>query len=274
MNLLFDMQLINKNRLRSLRQKDFSSHFLLDIVAKEISFRLNMINKTFDNAMELHGATGIVGRTCMKTQKISRMIRTEISTEFSTSDNKVLACPLEDIPSIPQPIDLILSPLNLHIINDTLGMFLKIKNTLKLGGVFLAAIPGVGTLRELRKSLLQAETEITGGASPRIIPFMDIKSAGALMQKAGFISPIVDQDNYTVYYKSMFHLMHDLRKMGMSNPLIHRSTTPPKKSLFTRAAEIYAEENSDSTGNVTANFSIIYVIGWKSSASKEEKIVK
>ncbi|AKK19889.1 SAM-dependent methyltransferase [Candidatus Liberibacter africanus] len=268
MDILFDTKLININRLRSFRQKNFSSYFLLDRVAKELAFRLNMINQNFENALELHGITGIVGSTCMEKNNIQRMIRTEISEEFSNSKDEFITCPLEEIPLISKPIDLILSPLNIHIINDTLATLLKINHTLIPGGVFLAAIPGTGTLLELRKSLLKAETELTGGASPRIIPFMDIKSTGALIQKAGFISPIIDQDTYTVYYKSMFHLMHDLRRMGMSNPLINRSKIPPHKSLFKHASKIYTAENSDSTGNITASFSIIYVIGWKPVSKK------
>ncbi|MBL0848531.1 MAG: methyltransferase domain-containing protein [Candidatus Liberibacter ctenarytainae] len=267
MQLLFDTQLINSYRLRALRQKDSSSHFLLDIVAKEMSFRLNMLEKRFDNGMELHGATGIVGRTCMETKKIRNIIRIEISTEFASSNNEILVSSFEEIPLISQSIDLILSPLNLHFVNDVMGMLLKINNTLESGGLFLAAIPGIGTLHELRKSLLQAETELSGGASPRIIPFMDIKGVGNIIQKAGFISPIIDQDTYTVHYKSMFHLIYDLRKMGMTNPLLHRSKIPPPRSLFTRAAELYAEEHSDTEGNILASFSIIYVIGWKPDTS-------
>ncbi|MEG8098717.1 methyltransferase domain-containing protein [Candidatus Liberibacter brunswickensis] len=268
MNIIFDMKLINRNRIRSFRQKCFSSYFILDRVAKEISFRLNMIDRRFENALELHGITGIVGDTCTKQNKINRMIRAEISTEFSSLKDEFISCPLEEISSISQSFDLILSPLSLHLINDILGMIVKINHILKPGGVFLAAIPGTGTLLELRRALLKAETKLTGGASPRIIPFIDIKSTGTLIQKAGFISPIIDQETYTVYYKSMFNLMHDLRKMGMSNPLIHRNKIPPHKSLFELASKIYEKENSDSTRNVTASFSIIYVIGWKPIGSK------
>ncbi|AHA27725.1 hypothetical protein [Candidatus Liberibacter americanus] len=263
MKPLFDMLLISANRLRASRQKDSSAYFLLDIVAKEMSFRMKIINKKFKNAIELHGATGIVGRSCMKEKKIAQLIRTEISTELANNNDEILVSSFEEIPSISKPIDLIISPLHLHIINDVFDMLLKINKKLEPGGLFLAAIPGIGTLRELRKALLIAETELTGGASPRVIPFMDIKNVGDLMQRSGFISPIIDQDKYTVYYKSMFHLMHDLRKMGMANPLIHRSKKPNNKSLFIRAAEIYAEENSDKTGQVAASFSIIYALGWK-----------
>ncbi|MBY7649276.1 MAG: SAM-dependent methyltransferase [Candidatus Liberibacter europaeus] len=263
MKPIFDMQLISKNRLRAFRQKDSSAYFLLEIVAQEISFRLNMIQKNFASAMELHGVTGVVGRTCLETQKISQLTRAEISKEFASVNDKIIISSFEEIPSISQPIDLILSPLHLHIVNDVLGVLLKINNALEPGGMFLAAIPGIGTINELRKALLTAETELTGGASPRIIPFIDIKSAGDLVQRAGFTSPIIDQDTHTVYYKSIFHLMHDLRKMGMSNPLVKRSKRYNCKSLFIRASEIYEKENSDGKGNVKATFSIIYVIGWK-----------
>ena len=44
---------------------------------------------------------------------------------------------------------------------------------------------GAGTLAELRESLLAAETELYGGASPRVIPFADVRDAGALLQRAG-----------------------------------------------------------------------------------------
>ncbi|KAE9513727.1 hypothetical protein [Candidatus Liberibacter asiaticus] len=76
MNILFDMQLINRNRLRSFRQKDFSVYFLLDRVAKEIAFRLNMINQTFENALELHGITGIVGYTSIVLRPRLSLLRT------------------------------------------------------------------------------------------------------------------------------------------------------------------------------------------------------
>ncbi|MBA5723574.1 methyltransferase domain-containing protein [Candidatus Liberibacter sp.] len=262
MKPLFDMQLINANRLRALRQNDSSADFLLEIVAKEIAFRLSMMKITFENALELHGGTGIVGHLCMETKKILHLTRSEISSKFSCQNSEVLVSPIEKIPSLSQPVDLVLSPLNLHVINDILGMLLQINHILKPGGLFLAAIPGIGTLSELRKALLKAETELTGGGSPRVIPFMDIKGTGDLVQKAGFTSSVIDQDNYTVHYKSMSHLMHDLRKMGMTNPLLHRSRKPPRKSLFTRAAKIYAEENSSTNGDIIASFSIIYITGW------------
>ncbi|MGO7208758.1 methyltransferase domain-containing protein, partial [Rhizobium ruizarguesonis] len=127
--------------------------------------------------------------------------------------------PLEDVPLEPQSANLILAPLSLHLTNDTPGVFIQIRRALKPDGLFMAAISGAGTLQELRDVLLATEVEMTGGASPRVIPFADVRDVGSLMQRAGFTLPVIDAENYTVRYDSLFPLMRDLRAMGMSNPL-------------------------------------------------------
>ena len=48
-------------------------------------------------------------------------------------------------------MNLIVSPLSLHLTNDTPGVFVQIRRALKPDGLFVAAIPGSGTLQELRK---------------------------------------------------------------------------------------------------------------------------
>lgn len=91
---------------------------------------------------------------------------------------------------------------------------------------------GAGTLKELRECLLQAEIEIYGGASPRIYPFVDIRDAGALLQRVGFALPVTDVEEITIRYNTMFDLMRDLKAMGMQNALINRSRRPVSKRFF------------------------------------------
>ncbi len=103
---------------------------------------------------------------------------------------------------------------------------------LKPDGLFLAAIPGSGTLQELREALLAAEAELTGGASPRVIPFADVRDMGALLQRAGFALPVADTETYTVRYDSLFGLIRDLRAMGMTNPLASRNRNRCRGASF------------------------------------------
>ncbi len=69
------------------------------------------------------------------------------------------------MPLKPGSADLIVSLMALHATNDTPGTMVQIARALKPDGLFLAALSGSGTLGELRESLLQAEIELTGGAS-------------------------------------------------------------------------------------------------------------
>ena len=78
----------------------------------------------------------------------------------------------------------------------------------------------------MRESLLAAETELSGGASPRVAPFVDVRDAGALLQRAGFALPVADVETVTVRYAYMFGLMADLRAMGATNALVARVAPP------------------------------------------------
>ncbi|MEZ2131755.1 MULTISPECIES: class I SAM-dependent methyltransferase [unclassified Sinorhizobium] len=272
MDIVFDQTLIAANRRRAFVQNGPNAAFLLDIAASEMAERLSVIERRFDEAVEFHGATGAAGRKAIATGKIGRLRRIEANTDFAAPGETITTSSLEDVPLEPQSVNLVLSPLNLHLTNDTPGVLIQIRRALRPDGVFLAAIPGAGTLQELRDVLLATEIEMTGGASPRVIPFADVRDIGGLMQRAGFTLPVVDAENYTVRYDSLFPLMRDLRAMGMANPLAARSRKPLTRGFFLRAAEIYAERYSDSDGRIRATFSIIYASGWAPHESQQKPL--
>ena len=272
MDILFDLDLITSRRERAMRAPQSGGDFLLDIVAGELSERLAVVERQFDNAIELHGATGSTAARAMATGRIGTLTRLETSDVFSANGNAIEKAGLEEVPLEDQSANLILSPLSLHITNDTPGMMVRLRRALKPDGLLLAAIPGAGTLQELREVLLAAEAELYGGASPRVIPFADVRDIGGLLQRAGFALPVIDAENYTVRYDTIFNLMRDLRAMGMTNPLTGRSRTPLTRQFFMRAAEIYAERFSDPDGRIRATFSIIYVSGWAPHESQQKPL--
>ncbi|PZU82546.1 MAG: SAM-dependent methyltransferase [Shinella sp.] len=272
MERLFDDRLIAANRRRALSAKTDGADFLLQIAAGEIAERLSLVERRFEDAVELHGATGLTARAALATGKIDRLGRIEVAAELASEEGVIQEAGWETVPLEPQSVNLVLSPLSLHLTNDTPGMLVQIRRALKPDGLFLAAIPGAGTLAELRDVLLAAEVEIYGGASPRVIPFADIRDIGGLLQRTGFALPVIDEENYTVRYDSIFPLMRDLRAMGMSNPLIGRSRKPVNRAFFMRAAELYAERYSDPDGRIRATFSIIYVSGWAAHESQQKPL--
>ncbi|MBC2772781.1 methyltransferase domain-containing protein [Rhizobium sp. AQ_MP] len=270
MNELFDEALIARNRARALTRNGPGSDFLLELTARELADRLSIVQRHFDDAVELFGATGLAAKAAMATGKIGALRRVETHAGFGEAESPVSVSSYESVPLEPQSVNLILSPLSLHLTNDTPGMLIQMRRALKPDGLLLAAIPGAGTLAELREVLLAAETEIYGGASPRVIPFADIRDIGSLLQRAGFALPVIDEESFTVRYDHIFALMRDLKAMGMANPLLGRSRKPVSRKFFLRAAELYAERFADVDGRIRASFSIIFVSGWAPHESQQK----
>lgn len=272
MEFIFDEELLASRRERAMANRIDKADFLLNLAAGEMAERLAVVERQFPLAVELHGGTGIAAQKAMATGKIETIQRAETSERFANAGEQFLSAALDDVPVEPASVNLVLSPMALHVVNDLPGTLVRIRRALKPDGLFLAAIPGAGTLAELRDVLLAAEAELTGGASPRVIPFADVRDIGGLLQRAGFALPVVDAETYTVRYDSLFPLMRDLRAMGMANPLKGRSRKPLGRSFFLRAAEIYAERYSDPDGRIRATFSIIYVSGWAPHESQQRPL--
>ena len=207
----------------------------------------------------------------MQSERPTKTIRVEADAAFLGEEAGIVAVP-GHVPLDPASIDLAVSLLSLQDENDIPGMLIQISRALRPDGLFLGAMAGAGTLAELRESLLAAEAELSGGASPRVLPFADVREVGALLQRAGFALPVTDVEQVTVRYATMFDLMADLRAMGASNPLSGRSRRPATREFFARAAQIYAERFSDPDGRIRATYSFIWMSGWAPDASQQKPL--
>jgi hypothetical protein len=136
----------------------------------------------------------------------------------------------------------------------------------------MAALAGGETLTELRESLALAEAETTGGVSPRVSPFADVRALGALLQRAGFALPVTDVDRLTVRYASPLALMQDLRRMGATNVLIERSRRPLRRATLLRMMDVYASRFTDADGRIRATFEIVWLTGWAPHESQQQPL--
>jgi len=267
MDILFDPDLMVARRRRAAKSFDPKAGFLMDLAAEELAFRLHAVERHFDHAAEMFGGTGSVAAAAMATGKIGALKCVDVAGE---PDIQVGS--FEDVPLEPSSLNLVLAPLSLHVVNDLPGSLIRMRRALKPDGLFLAAIPGSGTLGELNEVLLETETRLYGGASPRVIPFGDVRSIGALLQRAGFALPVADVETYTVRYESLFGLMKDLRAFGMTNMLADRSRRPVSRQFFVEAARLYAERHADPDGRIRASFSVIYLSGWAPHESQAKPL--
>ncbi|MCW5723416.1 MAG: methyltransferase domain-containing protein [Maricaulaceae bacterium] len=259
---LFDRALLRRRRDRAaaaILQHDF----LLSRAAADLWDRVESVTRDFPLALALGGA-GVMDRTLSghAQDKVGALVQADFSPRMAVGGGLRLAADEEALPFADAAFDLVLAPLSLHWTNDLPGVLAQINRALKPDGFFACALFGGATLTELRQSLLAAEAEQSGGASPRVSPFADAQDMGALLQRAGFTMPVSDVDRVTVRYADMFGLLRDLRGMGETSILAQRPRKPAARGLFLRAAEIYADRFSDPDGRVRATFEIIHAAGW------------
>ncbi|WP_371055851.1 class I SAM-dependent methyltransferase [Rhodosalinus sp. K401] len=164
--------------------------------------------------------------------------------------------------------DLVIHAMDLHWADDPVGQLVQCRRALRPDGFFLAVLAGGQTLHELRAALGQAETEATGGLSPRVVPMGEIRDLGALLQRAGFALPVADSFALKASYPSALHLMRELRAMGEGNALDARLRRPTGRKVILRAAELYSEAFGTSEGRVTATFELVVLTGWAPAADQ------
>jgi len=229
------------------------------------------VQRNFTNAAALFCVTPAAKDAVLASGKADEVTRVEADAAFLGSGEGIVAAP-GHVPLEPQSIDLAVSLLSLQDENDILGMLIQIRRALTPDGLFMGAMLGGGSLAELRESLLAAESEVLGGASPRVSPFADIRDAGALLQRAGFALPVADVDTLTVRYASPLRLLSDLRAMGASNALIARSRRPATRSFLARADEIYRQRFSGPGWADKGDLLAGLAIGWAPHPSQPKPL--
>lgn len=271
-HLIFDRALLQRRRDRVAGR--IAQHaFLLDRFGCDVDERLSLIQRTFARVLVIGAHHGELGRRISLRPGVDTVIETETSPKLlqACEGLRVLADE-EALPFGEQTFDLIVAGLTLQFVNDLPGALVQIRRLLKPDGLFLGGLFGGATLTELRRSWLEAEAEVAGGASPRVAPFADVRDLGGLLQRAGFALPVVDADPVRVRYASPLALMQDVRAMGAANVLHHRRRVPVSRGLLMRASEIYAERFADPDGRVPATFELLVMTAWAPHESQQKPL--
>ncbi len=263
---VFDKTAIARFRQRAITQSKDGADFLLAHVAQEMADRLSFIDRKFERAAVTSGNQAFLDPTFLAG---TRHEQVQFIPVAGNHDNWISTSE-ESLSETLSDLDLALSFLTLHETDDTPGALVQIRQALKPDGLFMGVMVAGDSLHELRECLLAAEAELSGGANPRVYPFADVRTAGSLLQRAGFALPVVDCETLTVRYKDMFALMRDLRSMGASNALAARSRAPATRALFLRANAIYAERYAAEDGRIPATFTFVWMSGWAPSESQQK----
>ena len=139
------------------------------------------------------------------------------------------------LPFAAGSFDLIVANLSLHWVNDLPGALVQIRRALRPDGLFLASLPGLGTLQELREALAGCREHAArwavaaGFALPGVAGPGGAAAAGRLCPAGrgcrGAADPLPDP----------LALLQDLRAAGEANAVLARDGRVPPRALLPMA---------------------------------------
>jgi len=278
---VFDRNAKKMQRNRSsLLENPTMYDYLKDEVAYRLADRVCDITRKFDIAVDLGCGRGHLAQHLTSDSikflyqcdnSLSILNQAAPSPDVETFNVQVDE---EFLPFKENSINLFLSSLNLHWVNDLPSTFSRILQNLKPDGCFLGATFTSDTLFELRVALQLAELDRLGGFHPHISPFIDSSRFGELLKETGFSLISLDVDEITVHYPTLFELIEDLRGMGESNAALNRPLRLNRDVLLAASA-IYDErfgtlrEGGEKDERcIPATFRILHFIAWKPDPSQ------
>jgi NADH dehydrogenase [ubiquinone] 1 alpha subcomplex assembly factor 5 len=252
--LVFDRDAVRLHRDRAAATVASVADLLRD-GAERLLERLDDMTGGFGRALDV-GGRGIVA-PLLRARGID-VVSTDLSLPMARLTLAPVVADEEFLPFADASFDLVVASLSLHWINDLPGALIQIRRALRPDGLFLASMPALGSLGELRAALTEAELALRGGASPRVSPFPDARDCAGLLQRAGFAAPVVDVEEIVVRYADPLRLLRDLRAAGETNAVRARSRATPPTELF--PAALAAMRGDD--GRVPVTVRLAMMTGW------------
>ena len=270
---IFDRALVHRRLDRAWARETKGADFLLSRAVGELIDRLSLVTRRFGEAADIgtpgpHAAAALAASG--QTDRVTRVAPTARSLGEGAFAGVV--GDIERLPFEEARFDLAVSLLAMQTVNDLPGALVQLRRALRPDGLLMAALIGGDSLTELRQSFTIAESEILGGAAPRVAPFVEVRALGSLAQRAGFALPVVDLDRATVRYPDLFALIADLRAFGGTNALKARSLKPLRRDILLRAAAVYAERFADPDGRLRATFDTLWLSAWAPHESQPKPL--
>jgi SAM-dependent methyltransferase len=222
--------------------------------------RLVLTTRRFDRALLLGG--GQAAAAALREAGVAHVTSADRTAVLAAD---AIAEPAA-LPFAADTFDLVVAPWCLHWVNDLPGALLQARRALVPDGLFLANLPGLGTLHALRGALIEAETAISGRAAPRVAPFATLRDAAGLLQRAGFALPVADIDQVALAYAEPFRLLAELRDAGETNAVRERARMLLAPAVLRAALDRLPR---DADGRVPAEIAVLSLSGWAPAPTQQ-----
>ena len=245
-------------------------------VCKRLLEKLDVVKITPQFILDAGTGPGVAIPSLFKKYKKAQVVALDLSEKmlekagrhgsFLRSPHLVCA-DIESLPFADNTFDLVFSSLSMQWCNDLDAALREAKRVLKPGGLFVFTTFGPDTLKELRQSWAQVNSE------NHVNQFIDMHDIGDALLHDGFAEPVMEAEILTVTYDSVDHLMHDLKAIGanvtadsgINRAVKHDSGLGGKEALkkLREAYEIFRKDDI-----LPASYEIIYGHAWKPVTGK------
>lgn len=253
---LFDRALAAE---RARRRRKNEPSILTRTIAEELVERLAFINRRFARVLLIAAEPETIAARIKEGGQVD-----EVDCRLTS--------PGDDLGLAVDAYDAVFSILDLQTFNDVPGALIQMRRALRPDGLLLACLFAGDTLTELRQSWLAAESAVSGGVTPRVAPMIDVRELGGLLQRAGLALPVADLDRTLVRYADAVALIHEIRELGLSNPLAARSRRPVSRRLMGAAVNHYQQNFADPDGRVRATVEVAWITGWAPHESQQQPL--
>ncbi len=255
---IFDRALLRQRRTRAAVTVGQVAP-ILEAAADLLLDRLDDTTRRFTRALDI-GGRGVVAPR-LQARGVPFVVSLDLAPAMAVrAGGLAVAGDEEWLPFAAESFDLIVASLSLHWVNDLPGALLQLRRTLRPDGLFLASLPGLGTLHELRAALAETETQLRGGLAPRVSPFPELRDLAGLLQRAGFALPVADAEALPLRYRSALGLFRDLRAAGEQNAVLARDPRVPPRALLALAGARL--EAAAGPAGIEPGLRVLTMTGW------------
>ncbi|SVC74731.1 uncharacterized protein METZ01_LOCUS327585, partial [marine metagenome] len=184
-------QLINKqfHILQRNKIKKDKDRFVYNEICSRINSSIDIINFSLNNCLEIgFHSNKIEENICSKYPHVNYYF-SDISLNIlnnSLSNHSKICFDHDEWPFKEKIFDLIISNYYLHFSNNFDLLLKNIHYSLNDDGFFIAALPGINTLPELKSSMIEADIEMYGGVYRRFMELYSIEKINYLLKKNNF----------------------------------------------------------------------------------------
>ena len=122
---------------------------------------------------------------------------------------QLICADIENLPFANNSMCLVWSNLALQWCNDLDAAFNEVARVLQPESLFVFSTFGPDTLKELRAATSNGHTHVSR--------FIDMHDIGDALIRAGFSTPVLDVEHYTLTYDDAKSVMKDLKNIGAHN---------------------------------------------------------